>query len=136
MIANIIVLIFEVLYYSLFMTFTRGKEKFYKYLIAFIIITIIGLFINMRGLLSYFLLIMLILLALRYIVDKETKLYDILIIVMMLFISLLVEFPIYVLFYKILKFNHFFTTMMFQVIKIILVFIFRNKLNKIYLKIN
>ena len=41
LILNIIVLIFEVLYYALFMKFARKEERLYKYILAFILGTIV-----------------------------------------------------------------------------------------------
>ena len=136
MLMNIIVLIFEVLYYSLFMKLTRREGKLYKYLIAFSIITIIGLFINTRTLESYFLLVLLMLLALKYIVDKKTSLYDMLFIVIMLFMNVIVELPIYLICYKLLKMTHFVTTLIFQISKINLVILFHNELNAMYIKLH
>ena len=136
MLTNIIVLIFEVLYYSLFMKLTRGNGKYYRYLIAFSIITIIGLFINTRTLESYFLLVILMLLALKYIVDKKTSLYDMLIIIIMLFANVIVELPIYLICYKLLKLNHFVTTLIFQIVKILLVILLKNILYSMYVKLH
>lgn len=136
MLINIIVLIFEVLYYSLFMKLTRREGKLYKYIIAFSIITLIGLFINTRTLESYFLLVLLMLLALRYIVDRKTSLYDMLIIIIMLFVNVIVEFPIYMISYKLLKLNHFITTLIFEITKILLVILLRNILNAMYKKLH
>lgn len=38
---NAIVLIFEVLYYSMFMYFSKKEGKFWKYIVSFTIITLI-----------------------------------------------------------------------------------------------
>ena len=135
MIANIIVLIFEVLYYSLFMTFTRKEGKFYKYIILFSLISIIGLIITTNNLLSYFLLILMMTLGLKYIVKTKISMFDMFLIVFMLFIKFIIEFIFYVLFLKVIGFNHFITTMLFDIIKIGLVLINRDNLYKIKIKL-
>ena len=127
---NIIVLIFEVLYYSLFMAFTRREGEFYKYIILFSLISIVGIVITTNNLLSYFLLIMMMTLGLKYIVGTKTSMFDMFLIVLMLFIKFIIEFISYVLFYKIIGFNHFTTTMLFDIIKIGLVLMNRNNLYK------
>ena len=80
---NIIVLIFEVLYYSLFMKYSRPEGKYYRYLILFTLITIIGLVIGTSNLISYLLLILMILYGIKYIVKIKISLYDMLVILIM-----------------------------------------------------
>lgn len=133
MFMNIIVLLLEILYYSLFMIFTRREGKTYKYFLAFALVTTIGMFINMRALISYFVLIVLIILALKYIVRIKLSLFDTFIIMLMLFISLAVEFLLYILMYKIIGINHFAVTMTFQVVKVGIVLLYRNSLQTMYI---
>lgn len=133
---NIIVLTFEVLYYSLFMAFTRREGKFYKYIILFSLISIVGVVITTNNLLSYFLLILMMTLGLKYIVGTKTSMFDMFLIVLMLFIKFIIEFISYVLFYKIIGFNHFTTTMLFDIIKIGLVLMNRNNLYKVKVKLD
>lgn len=135
MLINIIVLLLEVLYYSLFMTFTRKEGKFHKYFIAFMIITALGIFINMRNLISYLILVLLILLAMKYIVRIKTSLFDMFIIILMLFISLAIELLIYVLMYKLIGLNHFAVALTFQLVKVGIVLLNRNTLEIMYIKL-
>lgn len=135
MIANIIVLIFEVLYYSLFMTFTRKEGKFYRYIILFSLISIIGVIITTNNLLSYFLLILMMTLGLKYIVRTKISMFDMFLIVFMLFVKFIIEFISYVFFFKVIGFNHFITTMLFDIIKIGFVLINRDNLYKIKVKL-
>lgn len=135
MIVNIIVLIFEVLYYSLFMTFTRKEGKFYRYIILFSLISIIGVIITTNNLLSYFLLILMMTLGLKYIVRTKISMFDMLLIVFMLFVKFIIEFISYVFFFKVIGFNNFITTMLFDIIKIGFVLINRDNLYKIKVKL-
>lgn len=89
---NIIVLIFEILYYSMFMKFARKEGKFWKYLLLFTLVTISGLFIPTNTLLSYLYLILAILFGLKYIVKINTTLYDMFFILIMIFFKLIIEY--------------------------------------------
>ena len=131
---NIIVLIFEILYYTLFMKFARNDGKLHKYLLCFSIITFIGLIIGTKELWSYFVLVVLMLNGLKYIVKVKATLYDMFVIMIMLFLNILIQLPIYLILYKILKINHFLTTMIFQVSKVLLIILIKNKMNIIYKK--
>lgn len=93
----ILVLISEVLYYSMFMYSCRKEGKFYRYLICFGLITIIGLFIGTDNLVSYLLVILMMIYGMKYIVRIKSTLYDILIILIMLFVKVMIETPIYIL---------------------------------------
>lgn len=88
---NLIILIFEVLYYSLFMYYARKEGKFWRYLLLFILITVIGVFIGTSNLPSYLILILLIIYGLKYIVRLKISLYDMLVIVFMLLLKVLLE---------------------------------------------
>lgn len=93
----ILVLISEVLYYSMFMYSCRKEGKFYRYLICFGLITIIGLFIGTDNLVSYLLVILMMIYGMKYIVRIKSTIYDILVILIMLFIKVMIETPIYML---------------------------------------
>ena len=135
MIMNIIVLIFEILYYSMFMKFTRNEGKFWKYLLLFSLITIIFCFINVSNLFSYLMLILMMLYGLKYIVKIKVTLYDMLLIVAMLLLKLIIEFVVMIIFYNLLNFNQFLTTIIFDLVKILFLFIFKNKIYKIAVKL-
>ena len=93
----ILVLISEILYYSMFMYSCRKEGKFYKYLICFSLITIMGLFIGTNHLVSYLALILLMLYGMKYIVGIKITLYDALIIFIMLFVKVAIETPVYMI---------------------------------------
>ena len=133
-ILNAIVLIFEVLYYALFMKFARKEGNFWRYNLLFLLISLIFSFVGTRELYSYLLLILTILYGIKFIVKTKVSLYDALIIIVMLGIKLIVEFPIYFVGYKILELNHTFITMLLEITKIFLILIIGNKLNVLYLK--
>lgn len=132
---NIIVLIFEVLYYSLFIKFARKEGNLIRYIIGFTLMSIVGLFVGTTNFPSYLLLIILILLVLKYIVRLKVSLYDMLIVIIMLFINVLIQCPIFIVFYNLLKCNHFVTTLIFEITKILLVISFKDKLNIMYVRL-
>lgn len=132
---NIIVLMFEILYYSLFMKFARKEGKLIRYITGFSLMSIIGVFVGTTNLPSYLLLIVLILLVLKYIVKLKVSLYDMLIVIIMLFANLLIQFPVFVIFYNLLKCSHFVATLIFEIIKLLLVISLKDKLGVMYSKL-
>lgn len=135
MIMNVIVLIFEILYYSMFMKFARKEGKFWRYLLLFSLITIVFCFINVSNLFSYLILVLMMLYGLKYIVKIKVILYDMLLIVAMLLLKLIIEFVVMIIFYNLLDFNQFLTTIIFDLVKILFLFIFKNKIYKIAVKL-
>lgn len=126
---NAIVLIFEILYYSLFMKFARKDGKLWRYLLLFSLINIFFLFVGTSKLYSYLFLILLMLYGLKYIVKLKVNLYEMMTLTIMLLTKLVIEFIFMIISYKILKFNPFISTLIFSSAKIILIIIFRNKIN-------
>lgn len=131
---NIIVLIFEIMYYSLFMKYSRKNGKLINYIILFIINTIITLILGNQNLVTYLFFILLTYINLKYIIKEKVSLYDMLLITIMLLSNLVIELPIFVLFYKLMRCNHFVTTLIFELTKILLIVLLRNKMNKLYQK--
>lgn len=129
-ILNIIVLLFEVLYYSLFMKYARGEGRTYKYFILFVIFSIVSIFLDKQLLINYILICLIIQYGLKYIVGLKTSLYDLLAIIAMFIFKITIEIPIY----SILSFfiNGTITTIIFEIIKIFLIYILRHKINIIY----
>ena len=127
---NIIVLIFEVLYYSLFMKFSRKEGKLWKYILTFILMTILILICNATQFPVYFVFIIMTLLSLKYIVKIKTTLYDMLIIVLMLFLKIVIETPLYIILFSFI--NNYIIGVIVNIIKLFILFLIRNKLNRIY----
>lgn len=135
MIANIIVLIFEILYYSMFMKFARKEGKFLRYLLLFCLITIVIIFLQNQNFVTYLIFVLLALYGLKYIVKIKISLYDMLIIVIMLLLKLAIEFIFFVTLYELFNFGHFITTIVFDVAKILFLLIMNKKLNRYYKKL-
>lgn len=133
MVMHIIVLIFEILYYSMFMKFTKKEGKFWKYLLLFTLITLVGLLIGTSNLYSYLILILMILYGIKYIVKVEISLYDMLVIFVMLVLKLIIETPFYIILSFFTK-NNFILTFPSSVAKILLTFLFKNKIRISYKK--
>lgn len=132
-ILNIIVLVFEILYYSLFMKSCRNKNKLYKYFILFTLITIIMFFISTNQLYTYLIFILLTLYGLKYIVKLEVTLYDMFIIVVMLLLKLIIELPIYVILSSFTNYN-FILTIVSSITKVLLALGLKNKIKLLYIK--
>ena len=135
MVLHIIVLIFEVLYYSMFMKFTKKEGKFWKYLLLFSLITIVLIFIGTNTLYAYLIFVLLALYGLKYIVKIKTSFYDMFIIVIMLMLKILIETLIYLIFINFIKNNHFIVTLLMDIIKIGILFLLKNRLNTFYIKL-
>lgn len=131
---NILVIVFEVIYYGLFMKFTKGEGKLSRYLLLFTLISVIGLMIGTNNLMSYMYLILMILLGLRFIVKVKTSLFDLFVAIFMMFIKVIMELLGLVIFYAGL--NSYISAMIFIMLsKIVLVVLLRDKLNVIYAKL-
>lgn len=129
---NILVLVFEILYYSIFMYYAKGEGKFKRYLLLFSLITIIGLFIGTNHLHSFILLVIMILFGMKYLIKLKTSLYDMFFIYIMLFTKMIIELVIsYILYFIIIK-NIFVITITFLFLKLILVIIIKNKIMFLY----
>ena len=128
---NILGLIFEILFYSLFMKFTRKEGNFFKYLFAFTTITVIGLIIGTQSLISCLLLIAMILLGIKYIVKIKTTFYDLFFIFLMMLFKLILE-AIIVFFISIIIKDPYVMAITLGIVKILFILLFREYLNKIY----
>lgn len=130
---NLIVLTFEILFYSMFMKFAMNEGKFYRYVIVFIVNTILIAFLGSRNLISYLAFVMTTLLMMKYVVQAKTSLYDMLIIIFMLIVKSIIEIPLFYLFA--MCFSGLISTFLFQFAKILLVLLFRNKIRTFYIKL-
>lgn len=135
MLFNLIVLFYEVLYYSLFMKFARKEGKLWRYIVLYALISLLFSIIGTKAFYSYLLLVLIMLLGFKYIVKTKTSMFDLLIIIAMLFIKLGIELVIFMLFFHFLKCSHFIVTMLFELIKIMVVLLLNTNLNKFYLKL-
>lgn len=132
---NIIVLIFEILYYSMFMKFARKEGKFWKYLLLFTLVTISGLFIPTNILISYIYLVLIILYGLKYIIKLKTSLYDMLFVLIMIFTKTLIEFIVCMIIYFFTK-DTVISIFIANIIKILSLLLFKNLINRYYIKLN
>mgnify|MGYP001853169736 CR=1 FL=1 len=130
---NIIVLIFEVLYYSMFMYYAKKEGKFKRYLLLFSLITIIMMFTGTNSLYSYLIFVLTTLYGLKYIVKIKTSLYDMLIVLIMLLFKLLIEYIIVFIIYFV--FGLMIATLFMILSKTIVIFLIKDKLNIIYKKL-
>lgn len=134
MILNIIVLIFEVLYYSMFMYYARKEGKFWRYLLLFSLITIIGAFIGTNNILSYLLLILLITFGIKYIIKIKVGLYDMFFVFIMMFLKIIIESILaFTIFYTIN--NYTILLLSLSIIKFIIVILLKSKISIIYIKL-
>lgn len=133
-VANIIVLIFEVLYYSMFMYFSKKEGKFCKYILLFSLITISGLFIKTNNLISYLYLVLAMLFGIKYIVKVKTTLYDMFYILVMLLLKLIIEFTFCMILYILFK-NTFISIIISNIVKLSFILLSKNNINNFYLKL-
>lgn len=133
LILNIIVLIFEVLYYALFMKFARKEGKFSRYLLLFSLITLILYIIGTDDLYAHLMSVCLMLFGLKYITKIKISLYDMLIIFIMLLTKLIIELPISIFLYMFSK-NIYIISIFSGIIKLLILFISNYNLNVLYNK--
>ena len=128
----IIVLIFEILYYTLFMKFARKDGKFWKYLILFIIVNGTLFFTGSLNIYAYLVFMIITLLGMKRI--GKISLYDMFVIFAMLlfklFIELIIALPM-----NFLISNIDICKITVGIIKVLIVLIIRNKLSVIYNKL-
>lgn len=129
---NILVLVFEILYYSMFLYYAKNKGKFKRYLLLFLFISLIGGFIGTNYLYSYMFLIMMIFLGLKYFVKIKVYFRDIFLILFMILLGTIIQFPIYFVgsYFNLISV----ATIFYQVTKVILVYTFKEKIKKLYSK--
>lgn len=130
LVLNILVLIFEILYYSLFMKYARKESKFHKLILLFTMITIIGMIIGTNNLPSYLILILMMLFGMKYIGKLKVSLYDMLIIFIMLIIKVIIETPLYLLLVH--TANRYIVSIIPNVIKILVITLLSKKITKFY----
>lgn len=131
---RILVIIFEILYYSLFMKFSRKEGKFWKYILLFTFIQVFFFFVTSNFFISYMLLILMILFGIKYVIKIETSLYDMMIIFIMLLFKLIIEF-VFALTLPLLIENINLCKLILGFIKIIILLIISRKMNPLYSKL-
>lgn len=130
---SVIVIVFEILYYSLFMKSVKRDGKLYKYLITFSVLTIIGMFLDLSKAINYLLLIIVILLLMKYVGKIRTYLFDIFPIIVMLFVKIFIEGITSMILFN--GNNKIFVTLIFTFLKFIFLCISFKFSNKIYMKL-
>ena len=100
---NVIVLIFEISYYSLFMKFARREGNIIRYIIAFTIVTLLTGIFNIQTIFAYIIIVTSMLFSLKYIVKIKTSLYDLLFIFIMIFVKLGIELSFFIIFNTLLN---------------------------------
>lgn len=132
LILGVIGLTLEILYYSLFMYFSNTENKLYKYLITFIVATLI-LTIIPNSILSYFIFIIMSILILKYIMKSKINNFDMFYIFIMMIFKIIVE-GLSVTIISLLIRNNYFMAISLGFIKLLVLFLFKNKLNLLYNK--
>lgn len=130
---NILVLVFEILYYSMFMYYAKGERKFKRYLLLFLLETII-IIIFKNNFYTYLIFILTSYIGLKYIVKTRFSLYDMLIIIFMLFLKIILEYLCYLSF-LLINYNYLIFVFLIALIKIIVVYNFRKTIKNIYYKL-
>lgn len=131
----IVVLIFETIYYSLFMRYSRNESKLWKYLLLFSLINTFFFFVTTDMIFSYMLLVLMILYGLKYIVNIKISLYDIFFIFVMMLLKLLIEIII-ALPISIIINSIDIAKILVGIIKCVIVFSIRYHLNTLYVKLH
>lgn len=126
----IIILISEILYYSLFIKFAKNNGKLWKYILVFILETLIIFIFNSTNIVTYLIFAISSLLLIKYIVKIKVSIFDMLIIFIMLLIKFIIELPFYIIFNQLV--GIYITGVIYGVIKILLLLLIHHKLHLIY----
>ena len=130
---NVVVLVFEVLYYALFMKFARKEGKFWRYLLLFSLMTFCLFFMKTTKIYTILVISLFILYGLKYIVKLKVSLYDMLVTSVMLLLKLFLEMTFSLLFYAFIK-NIIIDSTITGIIKIFIILLMKNSINKVYQK--
>ena len=130
MILNIIVLIFEVLYYSMFMYYAKKEGKLWKYILLFSIVTIICGFINTKVFLNYLFLIIFILIGYKILINKKIIFFDVFIIFLMMIFKILFEF--FAFYFFSLFFSNNISIIIFEILRLFFVLYVNFNLKKFF----
>ena len=128
---NAILLLVDIIFYSIFLYSCRKDGKIIKYIVLGIIITVLALIVGTNSLLSYLLLVMTFLLGLKYIVKVKTSLYDMFIIIVMLFTKVSLELIPFVIFYVVMK-NYSLVYILMIILKLLFLVVTKNNLYLFY----
>lgn len=124
-------LISEVIYYSIFLKNCRKERKLSRYILIGIIVTALALIFNTKDLLSYLVLVLTFTLGLKYIVKVKTSLFDMFIVIVMLFVKVSLELVAFVIFYML--FNNYTLYIVFMItFKILFLLVTKDKLKCFY----
>ena len=124
-------LLTEIIYYSLFLKSCRKEGKLSRYLIIGILVTVLAFIVGTNDLLSYLLLVLIFLLGLKYIVKIRTSLYDMFIIIIMLFAKVALELVPFILFYTCFRMYTLYVACMIF-LKILFLIYAKDKLHNFY----
>lgn len=130
---NIIILIMEVLYYSLFMKFTKRETNNYKN-ILFGIILVLFAFVGNCNIYGTILMPIFGLFILNILFKNNTSLYDFMNILFMTIMKIIIEFPCYTILFSFIGLYG--QAIVSSFIKILITILFRKKIKNIYIKYN
>lgn len=129
---RILVIIFEILYYSLFMKFSRKEGEFWKYILLFAFVSIVLFFTSSFNIYSYIIFMAITIVGLKKI--SKTSLYDMFVIFAMLLIKLLIE-MIFAFTLPLIISNINVCKILLGIVKVLILILVKNKMNFIYLKL-
>lgn len=129
---SILILILEILFYSLFMKFAKKDENLSKYTLVYTLCTIITLILRSNNFLTYLIFIFGALIFTKYLTKSKTDFYDMFLIVSMLFFKLAIEYTNVLFFYNLLGYSILTTTIIFTICKFGLLFLLKNDIRHFY----
>lgn len=124
-------LFIEIMYYSLFLKNCRKEGKLSRYIIIGILVTVLALVVGTQDLLSYLFLVLTFVLGMKYIVKIRTSLYDMFIVIIMLFLKVALELLPFMIAYCILS-NYTLYNLSMIILKILFIIYSKDKLSGFY----
>lgn len=130
---NIIVLILEVLYYSLFLKFAKRKSKIWKFILSFSVATIFNIifsYLKINEIVIYLLFMIISLLLIKLLDKDNTNLFDFLFLFIIMVVKIAIEGISYLILYNIV--NKVLFTFIIDGIKLLLIILLMNKIKLAY----
>jgi hypothetical protein len=133
---GIAVLIFEILYYALFMKVAKKGKSTIGYLLAFTIATAVNILLRSTELYTYILFIYISLILINYLTKDKTGMSDIITLIAMMMVKIIIEGATAIALYQLAGFSIILTTGIFTVLKFLFILVFQEQIYKFNKEMN
>jgi hypothetical protein len=129
-VANLIIFLLEILYYTLFIKLSKREKGFIKYFLVFLLANAISLFVGFSSFYSYLFYFVEIVLLIK-LLKVKFNLFDLLVIINSMLVKILIEFIAFLILRE--KLDLFIWILILGIFKNLILFIFKNLLQYCYI---